>query len=138
VNSIAAGDFNGDGKIDLALGISTSVSILINNGNGTFAAEVQYPTGITPIAIASGDFDLDGNIDVATTNQSTSSISVLLGKGDGTFRPPTTNSVGTTPWGIATGLFNGRPGVAVPNWGSNSVSVLIDDCVVPKRRAARH
>ena len=138
VNSIAAGDFNGDGKPDLAAGLSTSVSILLNKGDGTFAPEVQYPTGITPIAIAAADIDLDGKIDVVTTNQSTSSVSLLLGKGDGTFNHPTTSSVGTTPWGIAIGRFNGRPGVAVPNWGSNSVSVLVDDCALPRKRAVRH
>ena len=54
------GDFNGDGKLDLAVAdygpafVTGSVSILLGNGDGTFQARVDYPAGVNPVGIASG------------------------------------------------------------------------------------
>src|ERR1041384_3143583 len=55
-NSVAIGDFNGDGKLDLALanGLSANISVLLGNGNGTFLAAVNYPAGSSPSAVAVG------------------------------------------------------------------------------------
>src|ERR1043166_2706132 len=67
---IIVGDFNGDGKSDLAvanLGIS-NISILLNNGDGTFKAAVSSPAGIAPQAMAAGDFNGDGKLDLVVTN----------------------------------------------------------------------
>ena len=61
--SIAVGDFNGDGKLDLAVANSGNgtVSVLLGNGNGTFATDTTYSTGgTTPEAVAVGDFNKDG------------------------------------------------------------------------------
>src|SRR5213592_817094 len=66
----AVGDFNGDGKQDLAVtNISTnSVSILLGNGNGTFGAPATFPVGSTPTSLAVGDFNGDGKQDLAVAN----------------------------------------------------------------------
>lgn len=85
--SVVIGDFNGDGKPDLATSNATSdnISILLNNGGGTFPAHVEYPTGLAPGNIISGDFNGDGKLDLVVNTQT--GISLLLGNGDGTFRP---------------------------------------------------
>jgi hypothetical protein len=79
---VAPGDFNGDGKTDLALcGADNTVLIQLGNGDGTFATPVSYPvTGAAGVAV--GDFNHDGRLDLAVNN---SGLSILFGKGDGTF-----------------------------------------------------
>ena len=90
---IVVGDFNGDGKLDLAVGTGTgtsgSVSVLLGNGDGTFQAPVNYPTGPIidtglPGAMAVGDVNGDGMPDLVLAFGG--GVLVLLGNGDGTFQ----------------------------------------------------
>jgi hypothetical protein len=69
-SDVAAADLNGDGKPDLvtANGNGNTVSVLLSNGNGSFAAKVDYPTGLVPVAVAAADLDGDGKPDLAVTN----------------------------------------------------------------------
>src|SRR4029077_1762672 len=99
--SVAVGDFNGDGKLDLVVvnNLSASVSVLLGKGDGTFQAAVNYGVGLGIISVAVGDFNGDGKLDlvvggVVATN---SNISVLLGNGDGTFQTPANNIIGIRP-----------------------------------------
>ena len=64
------GDFNGDGRLDLAVANSSSntVSILLGNANGTFQAAQNFATGAGPMSVAVGDFNKDGKLDLATAN----------------------------------------------------------------------
>ena len=83
--SVAVGDFNGDGKPDLAVTNSFgngSVGVLLGNGAGTFQPVVQYPVSGNPGYLATADFNGDGVADLAI---GAGTLSVLLGKGDGTF-----------------------------------------------------
>jgi len=78
-NSVAVGDFNGDGKPDLAVANSGSggpVSVLLGNGDGTFQAAVNFGAGSTPASVAVGDFNGDGKPDLAVANQV--NVSILL------------------------------------------------------------
>lgn len=88
-NMVVAGDFNADGKIDLATVNSGSgnVSVLLGNGDGTFQAAKNINVGGTPTSLAAGDFNGDGKLDLAVG--SAANILILLGKGDGTFGLPT-------------------------------------------------
>jgi hypothetical protein len=99
------GDFNGDGHIDLAVSnsLSNTVSILLGNGDGTFAPQQTYPAGLSPVSVVVGDFNGDGKLDVVTENNG--GVSVLLGNGDGTFGPPQTFDSSADV--IAAGDFNG-------------------------------
>jgi len=86
------GDFNHDGKPDLATLISTgsfpsgSVSILIGKGDGTFQPPVDYPAALG-LGLATGDFRGNGKLDLAIPDYEIGAVSVLLGNGDGTFQP---------------------------------------------------
>jgi hypothetical protein len=81
----AAGDFNGDGFLDIAVANSGSntVSILLGNGDGTFQPAVSYATASGPQGVNIADLNGDGKLDLIVPNST--SVSVLLGNGDGTF-----------------------------------------------------
>ncbi len=88
--SVAIEDFNGDGKADLAVANSgsNSVSILLGNGDGTFATKVDYTSSAfdsRPVSVGIGDFNGDGKPDLAVANSNSSNVSILLGNGNGTF-----------------------------------------------------
>jgi len=129
--SVAVGDFNGDGKPDLAVvnSYSNNVSILLGNGDGTFQIHVDYPTGAQPGSVAIGDFNGDGKLDLAVVNSYSNNVSVLLGNGNGTFQPAVSYGTGsgTGPAFVAVGDFNhdGKLDLAVANSNSSNVSVLL-------------
>jgi hypothetical protein len=76
---VAVGDLRGDGKPDLAVANygGDDVSVLANNGDGTFAAQANYGVGIEPISVAVSDFDGDGKPDLAVANYVHNDVSVL-------------------------------------------------------------
>jgi hypothetical protein len=78
--SVTVGDFNGDGRQDLAtanFSVNT-VSLLLGRGNGTFQAAQDFEVGAGPSSITVGDFNGDGRQDVATANVEVSTVSILL------------------------------------------------------------
>ena len=76
---LAAGDFNADGRLDLAVSNENdnTVSVLLNAGAGVFA-QATFTLGYNPNSVAVGDFNGDGLADIAATNQYDNSVSVLL------------------------------------------------------------
>jgi hypothetical protein len=83
---VAIGDLNGDGALDLAVANQRPdyVSVLLNNGDGTFQAAVNYGVGDNATSLVIGDLDGDGDLDLAVATGGY--VSVLLGNGDGTFQ----------------------------------------------------
>ncbi|MGH9316094.1 MAG: FG-GAP repeat domain-containing protein, partial [Thermoanaerobaculia bacterium] len=126
--SIAVGDFNGDGKPDLATAnTGDGVSILLGNGDGTVQAAVNYGVGTAPLSVAVADFNGDGKADLGIANFSSGNVSILLGNGNGTFQPVVNYGAGSGPRFLAAGDFNGdgKPDLAVANQNSNDLSVLL-------------
>ena len=124
-NSVALGDLNKDGKLDVVLANSTaggSLSVLLGNGDGTLANHVDYFVGESAGAVMLGDVDGDHNLDIVATGDG---VIVLLGKGDGTF--PTTLVYAASSSSLALGDVNGdgRPDVVVAAYPS-SVAVLLN------------
>src|SRR5207302_8630941 len=66
--SVAVGDFNGDGHLDLAVASGGGVSVLLGNGDGSFQTARNFPAGTGPQSVAVGDFDGDGHLDLAVAN----------------------------------------------------------------------
>ena len=136
VATVVIGDFNKDGKLDLAVTnpSSDTVSILKGNGDGTFQAPVALTTGAAgdhPAAVTAFDFNGDGNLDLAVTNLNAKVVAILLGNGDGTFQPrmtfPATNGAQIGPSAMTIGDFNGdgRVDLAIATQGDNTASILI-------------
>jgi hypothetical protein len=143
--SVAVGDFNGDGRVDLAVadsgyvdGSGSGVSVLLGNGNGTFQTAKKYAAGFLPSSLAVGDFNGDGKVDLAVANYygtrtgDDGNVSILAGNGDGTFQAAVDYAAGTHPESVAVADFNGdgRVDLAVANIGSGvhnpgNVSILV-------------
>jgi hypothetical protein len=132
----AVGDFNGDGKLDVAVagGGSTTyptsgVAVSLGNGDGTFrqATGSPFSLGQNLTAIVAGDFNSDGKLDLAVTDAGANAVFVLLGNGDGTFQPPITVAVGNRPLAMVAGDFNndGKLDLAVANDGDGTVTLLL-------------
>jgi FG-GAP-like repeat len=147
VAGIIAADLNGDGKLDLAMSwdtfsstgvaLSAGVSVLLGNGDGTFAAAVNYPTPFNAdlfsasADIAAGDLNGDGKMDlvVSAIDSSQGSIAVLLGNGDGTFQSALSFPAGpVTAMGepvIADFNGDGKLDVAVGQWKLGSTGLAL-------------
>jgi hypothetical protein len=141
---IISADFNGDGKLDLAVSNFTpfnntlgNVVVLLGNGDGTFANAPGSPitVGVDPFALAAVDFNQDGKTDLAVdnygqiTNFPSQTLSVLLGNGDGTFAAlGTPIQLGDSPNDLVTADFNGdgAPDFAIPELADNNVTILLN------------
>ncbi len=107
-HAVATADFNGDGRLDLAvLTEPHGVSTLLGNGDGTFRPTQHFSTGQAPLSLAVADFNGDGNVDLVTANNY--DVGVLFGNGDGTFRdgPLFVSPSDTYPLAVAAGDVNG-------------------------------
>ena len=130
--SAAIGDFDGDGKNDVAIAdlVTGPVIVKLGNGDGTFGDDVAYATGgVGPFIIITYDLNLDGKLDLVCANRGSDNVSVFIGRGDGTFRKPIVAStgMGTGPYSIAVADFNvdGVPDLVTANFMSSTGSVLI-------------
>ncbi len=135
-SGIAAGDLDGDGRLDLAVGVEVSngghplVAIFLGNGDGTFKTPRSFPGGYYP---AFADMNRDGKLDLLVTGVcgnphcTKDGVSVLLGNGDGSFQPPQVySSGGEVADFVATGDVNrdGKTDAFVANFGGRVGTLL--------------
>jgi hypothetical protein len=133
--SVAIGDFNEDGKADLAVADFIqpgAVTILLNDGSGSFGTPANFAAGAFPRSIAVGDLDADGHPDLVTANQNDTTVSVLSGQGGGVFRTAVNYSVSSAsfpnPVSVALADFNGdgKPDIAVAKQiSSGDIGILL-------------
>ncbi len=128
---ITQGDFNGDGKLDIAVSNYNAnvLEVFLGNGDGTFTPTSQtLTTGAHPNVIAVADFNGDGKPDLAVANGDSNTVLVFLGNGDGTFTATgQTLTTGDLPFSVVTGDFNGdgKPDLVSTNFGINTVTVML-------------
>ncbi|MBI3110298.1 MAG: T9SS type A sorting domain-containing protein [Ignavibacteriales bacterium] len=135
--NLVSADFDGDGDFDLATGSTgafesdgiATVCVLINNGDGTFAAPATYNVGDAP-SLAEADLDGDGDIDLVAADYYTNSVSILLNNGAGVL---------VVTGSFASGGINahklcapdldgdGDNDLAVPNSGSGNLSIFFNN-----------
>jgi hypothetical protein len=133
---IAADDFNGDGKMDIAVlnncngperCTNGTLSVALGNGDGTFQSMTNYDIGTTPTSLAVGDLNHDGKLDIVVASASSHFVSVFIGLGDGSFASAVNYDTGhhTLPYGVALGDLNGdgNPDIAVADNESLTASV---------------
>ena len=135
--AIIAGDFNGDGKQDLAVAnfASSSISVFLNNGTSTpfpTTANQTLTTGINPYDITSGDFNADGKKDLVASSSNTGGIFVFLNNGTSTPFPTTASQTwgtGSNYGGITSADFNadGKWDLAVTNQTSGKTSIYLSN-----------
>ncbi|CAF4880835.1 unnamed protein product [Rotaria sp. Silwood1] len=130
---VAVGDFNNDTRPDIAVANfgSNTVGVFLGNGNGTFAAQMTFSTGVGsyPISVAVGDFNQDTRADIAVANYGSNTVGIFLGNGDGRLTAQSIFSTGalSAPHAVAVGDFNNdtRLDITVANNGGNNVGVLL-------------
>lgn len=128
----AAGDFNRDGKQDLALSqtiTDNNLRILLGNGSGGFSSQSTLSMGAaaSPRGVISADFNADGYLDVAVSSVAGDNVSIFLGSGDGNFNTRKVFAAGDVASLMASADFDrdGLPDLAITNESSTASSITL-------------
>jgi hypothetical protein len=130
---LAVGEFNGDGKLDLATLVyetaTDKVKILLGRGDGTFRPGASI-TDVDASGIGAADFNGDGSTDLAVPSRDGGVVTVFLNKGNGTFRPGLSSYIGENSYEPAVADLDGdgTPDLVIPNVDGGEVSVLLNHC----------
>lgn len=127
--SVAIGDLDGNGVLDLAVAneVSDDVMILLGVGGGGFSVPGTYAAGDKPTSVALGLLNGDAALDLAVANRDSGDVSVFLGVGDGTLGAATGYAAGDSSTSVAVGDWNEDDALdlAVSNANDNDVSILL-------------
>ena len=133
--SVAVGDIDGDGDLDLlstssrTTGVPGTVSIRLNDGRGLFTGSQEVNVELDPQSVAVGDFDGDGDLDFVTSNYNSSTLSVRYNDGTGTFPSGQTVYLPVDPSMIKVGDIDGDGDLdfVVARLNGSTVGVVLND-----------
>ncbi len=126
VRSVIAKDLDADGDHDLVTANLDSLSVLLGNGDGTFAAASRYPISNAAgfqVSVVASDFNNDGKIDLAATL--VSGVGVFFGYGNGTFGTQLNTGGGLFPHSVTAGDFNGDGNIDLASAYYSGASVYV-------------
>ena len=130
--SVTTADVNGDGKVDLICANSTdnTLSVLTNNGSGSFGSNATLNVGFAPTCVIAVDVNNDGKVDLVCANSGSATISVLTNKGNGSFATSGTYGAGmpnSGPYSVVAADVNGDGSVDLisANWGTNNTLTIL-------------
>jgi hypothetical protein len=128
-NGIAAADLNGDDETDLVLSNSgnSTISILMNNGTGTFAETASHAVAFRPMHVITAKLDGDADLDIAVINQNAATVSILLNDGTGTFTSNVQYTAGMYPRFVAAGDLDGDTDLDLAVAGGGFLSILLNN-----------
>jgi hypothetical protein len=136
-NDLASGDFNGDGRVDLAIANHEAqyLTVLLGDGRGVLAPAPSSPVAVVVRphvhGVATGDFNGDGYLDLVTDSWALDQVVVLFGDGKGRFATPGTYlPVGKHPYQrvrVADLNADGRADIVSPNLEGDNVTILLGD-----------
>jgi hypothetical protein len=124
------GDFNNDGKVDVAvinsLGFNSVIAVTLGNGDGTFQAPITTPMEPNGVRLATGDFNQDNKLDLAVALSSAGAVGIMLGNGNGTFgfTDLYTAQPGTSRLAVKDFNGDGRLDIAASNFSTQSFSIF--------------
>jgi hypothetical protein len=137
VNNMVTGDFNHDGKLDVAIAYNHDtgnplIQILLGNGDGTFTPMTAFSTGgtseaqLTTAALRTTG-PMSGTLDLVLTDFRAGLVKVFLGNGDGTFQAPVNIATGRFPGGVVIADFNGdgKPDILLDNQLDNNAEIFL-------------
>lgn len=131
IKDFQTGDINNDGKADIVYSwqrnLSNNIKIRTGNGNGTFTAQANLTSGLSPRGVVLGDFNHDGNLDIANVNFGTTTLSVYLGAGTGSFGASVTYTIASGAEDIYTADLNGDGNLdlVVGNSNNSALNILM-------------
>ena len=129
--SVFAADLDSDGDNDLAVAnySNNNVSVLLNNGDGTFVAATNYGVGNRPSSVFAADLDSDGDNDLVVANYFSDNVSVLKNNGDGTFAAAVNYTAGDGAWSVDAIDLDGDfdLDLAVTNSNTTTVSIFLNN-----------
>ena len=121
---------NVNGRLDLVCANvnSNTLSVLTNNGLGSFVYNSTYAVGGGPVSVVAADVNTDSKVDLICANQTSNTVSVLTNNGNGHFVTSGTYAVGNQPYAVtAFTNVNGRMDLACANLGDNSLTILTNN-----------
>jgi hypothetical protein len=125
-HSVFCADLDGDTDLDLAVANWTSgnVSILKNNGDGTYQPKVNYGTANSPNSVFCADLDNDNDLDLAVANANSDNVSILKNNGDGTFGSAVNYGTASYPWSVFCADLDGDDDLDLAVTSYDAVSIL--------------
>jgi hypothetical protein len=129
---MAIGDFDGENGVDIVAhnNVGSTLSVLLNRGDGTFEVTAEQPAVLEDFFVVAGDFTGDGHVDLMTSGNRYQMITLFVNDGHANFTASQRFGAGVLPSGFVPGDLdgNGTLDLAIPNNSGADFTVLLSEC----------